>query len=58
MKTKKITQLLTLAFCAIAFAFVTSCEGPQGPAGPAGTNGTDGTDGTSGSDGTTVLTAI
>ena len=52
MKTKKITQLLTLAFCAFAFAFVTSCEGPAGPAGPAGTNGTDGTDGTAGSDGT------
>ena len=49
MKTKKITQLLTLAFCAIAFAFVTSCEGPQGPA---GTNGTNGTDGIAGSDGT------
>lgn len=54
MKTKKITQLLTLAFCAIAFAFVTSCEGPAGPTGPAGAdgiNGTNGTDGTPGVDG-------
>ena len=51
MKTKKITQLLTLAFCAIAFAFVTSCEGPAGPAGTPGTAGTNGTDGTNGVDG-------
>ena len=50
MKTKKITQLLTLAFCAIAFAFVTSCEGPQGPAGLAGTDGTDGIAGSDGID--------
>lgn len=52
MKTKKITQLLTLAFCAIAFAFVTSCEGPMGPAGTNGTDGADGTNGTNGTDGT------
>jgi hypothetical protein len=52
MKTKKITQLLTLAFCAIAFAFVTSCEGPAGPAGPAGATGDTGATGATGSDGT------
>jgi len=51
MKTKKITRLLTLAFCAIAFAFVTSCEGPQGPAGADGTDGLPGSDGTPGVDG-------
>lgn len=51
MKTKKLTQLLTLAFCAVAFAFVTSCEGPQGPAGIAGADGTNGTNGTNGIDG-------
>ncbi len=51
MKTKRITQLLTLAFCTIAFAFVTSCEGPEGPAGLAGIDGVDGTDGTNGVDG-------
>lgn len=58
MKTNKFFQLLTLAICAIAFAFVTGCEGPAGPIGPDGadgtngTNGTDGTNGTNGSDGT------
>jgi hypothetical protein len=64
MKTNRLFQLLTMSICAIAFAFVTGCEGPEGPPGPAGpqgdqglqgpagtngTNGTDGTDGVSGS---------
>lgn len=51
MKTTKITKLLTLAFCAIAFAFATSCEGPQGPPGTSGTDGAAGSDGTNGVDG-------
>lgn len=52
MKTRKITQLLTLAFAALAFAFVTSCEGPAGPAGTNGTNGVDGIAGADGANGT------
>ena len=51
MKTNKIFQLLTLAICAVMFAFVTGCEGPQGevgPAGPAGPQGDKGDDGTQG----------
>jgi len=55
MKTNKIFQLLTLAICAVMFAFVTGCEGPAGPAGADGANGADGADGingTNGSDGT------
>lgn len=52
MKTKRLTQILTLAFAAIAFASVISCEGPAGPAGPAGADGKDGIDGTNGTDGT------
>lgn len=60
MKTNKIFQLLTLAICAVMFAFVTGCEGPQGEPGTDGadgangangTNGTNGTDGTDGVDG-------
>ena len=51
MKTNRLFQLLTLVMCAVAFAFVTSCEGPVGPAGPAGTNGTNGTDGLAGING-------
>ena len=50
MKTNNIFRLLTLAIAAIAFAFVTSCEGPQGPAGPAGADGTDGANGAPGAD--------
>lgn len=51
MKTNKFFQLLTLAICAVAFAFVTGCEGPEGPQGPAGANGADGADGVDGVDG-------
>ena len=51
MNKRRITQLLTLAFAAVAFAFVTSCEGPQGPAGTAGTDGTNGTNGSDGTNG-------
>jgi hypothetical protein len=57
MKTTRITQLLTLAFCALAFALISSCEGPAGPVGPAGTDGKDGingSDGTAGVDGDAV----
>ena len=32
MKTNNIFRLLTLALAAVAFAFITSCEGPAGPA--------------------------
>ena len=39
MKTNKFFQLLTLAICALAFAFVTGCEGPEGPQGPKGDKG-------------------
>ena len=51
MKTHKFFRFLTLAFCAIAFAFVTCCEGPEVPQGPAGADGADGTNGTNGTDG-------
>lgn len=51
MKTNKFLQFLTMAFCAVAFAFVTGCEGPEGPQGPAGTAGADGADGQDGADG-------
>lgn len=51
MKTNKFFQFLTLAICAVAFAFVTGCEGPEGPMGTAGTNGTNGTNGADGADG-------
>ena len=50
MKTNKFFQLLTLAICAVTFAFVTGCEGPAGPMGPAGADGTDGTNGINGVD--------
>ena len=50
MKTNNIFRLLTLALAAMAFAFVTSCEGPAGPAGPAGADGTNGADGAPGQD--------
>lgn len=52
MKTNKFFQLITLAICAVAFAFVTGCEGPQGPAGPAGPAGPQGDTGAKGDDGT------
>jgi len=51
MKTNNFFRLLTLALAAMAFAFVTSCEGPMGPAGADGTDGTNGTDGQDGVDG-------
>ena len=51
MKTNNIFRLLTLAMAAVAFAFVTSCEGPAGPAGDPGTNGTDGVAGADGANG-------
>jgi len=50
MKTNRILQYLSMASCAVMFAFVTGCEGPQGPAGADGTDGTDGTNGTNGAD--------
>lgn len=50
MRTNRILQFFTLMMCAIAFAFVTGCEGPTGPAGPNGTNGTDGLNGINGVD--------
>ena len=55
MKTNKFFQLLTLAICAVAFAFVTGCEGPTGPVGPkgdAGDTGATGPQGDKGDDGT------
>lgn len=69
MKTNNIFRLLTLALAAVAFAFVTACEGPQGEQGPAGPAGADGQDGTNGIDanetckqchneGTDVLNAV
>lgn len=48
MKTNKFFQLLTLALCAVAFAFVTGCEGPAGADGAMGPNGTNGTNGEDG----------
>jgi formate-dependent nitrite reductase cytochrome c552 subunit len=51
MKTNKFFQFLTLAMCAVTFAFVTGCEGPVGPVGPQGTAGADGANGTDGKDG-------
>ena len=51
MKTNKFFQLLTLAICAVAFAFVTGCEGPTGPMGPAGDKGDTGDTGAAGAKG-------
>lgn len=51
MKTNKFFQLMTLAICALAFAFVTGCEGPEGPIGPAGTKGDTGATGAAGAQG-------
>jgi formate-dependent nitrite reductase cytochrome c552 subunit len=51
MKTNKFFQLLTLAICAIAFAFVTGCEGPTGPVGPQGSAGAAGPAGPTGPEG-------
>ncbi|MCK5278296.1 MAG: hypothetical protein KAK04_07160 [Cyclobacteriaceae bacterium] len=51
MKTNKFFQLLTLAICAVAFAFVTGCEGPEGPVGPQGTKGDTGDTGAQGEKG-------
>ncbi|MEN8249585.1 MAG: hypothetical protein ABFS32_11680 [Bacteroidota bacterium] len=48
---RTITKLLVLAISAMAFAFVTSCEGPEGPAGADGTDGTNGVDGIDGQNG-------
>lgn len=52
MKTNKLLQFVTLFICAISFALITSCEGPQGPAGPAGPQGDTGAQGPAGEDGT------
>ena len=52
MKANRLFQFLTLATCAVAFAFVTSCEGPAGPAGPVGPAGATGAQGPQGNDGT------
>ena len=51
MKTNKFFQLLTLAICAVMFAFVTGCEGPTGPMGPAGDKGDTGDTGAAGAKG-------
>jgi hypothetical protein len=51
MKTNKFLQFLTMAFCAVAFAFVTGCEGPEGPVGPAGPQGEQGPAGPTGPEG-------
>jgi hypothetical protein len=40
-----------MSICAIAFAFVTGCEGPEGPPGPAGPQGPQGEQGPAGADG-------
>jgi len=48
MKTNKFFQLFTLAVCALAFAFVTGCEGPEGPVGPKGDTGDTGATGAQG----------
>jgi hypothetical protein len=53
MKANKLFQLLTLAICAVAFAFVTGCEGPEGPQGPAGAQGEQGAQGAQGPAGPT-----
>ena len=50
MKTNNIFRLMTLAIAAVAFAFVTSCEGPTGPVGPAGDTGPVGPEGPAGAD--------
>ena len=52
MKSNNFLQFLTLAICAILFAFVTGCEGPQGPVGPQGPAGPQGEQGPKGDDGT------
>ena len=48
MKTNRFLKFLTLAFCAVAFAFVTGCEGPEGPMGPKGDKGDTGDTGATG----------
>lgn len=51
MKTNRFLKFLTLAFCAVAFAFVTGCEGPEGPVGPKGDKGDTGDTGATGAAG-------
>ena len=51
MRTNKFFQILTMAICAVAFAFVTGCEGPEGPQGPKGDKGDQGDQGIQGDQG-------
>ncbi len=51
MKTDQFFKFLTLAICAVAFAFVTGCEGPEGPIGPKGDTGDTGPQGPAGPQG-------
>ncbi len=48
MRTNKFFQILTMAICAVAFAFVTGCEGPEGPQGIQGPQGPVGPQGDQG----------
>ena len=51
MRTNKFFQILTMAICAVAFAFVTGCEGPEGPQGIQGPQGPEGPQGEQGPQG-------
>ena len=51
MKNYKVSNVLTLVACAVAFAFITGCEGPAGEVGPKGDTGDSGTTGAPGAPG-------
>jgi mono/diheme cytochrome c family protein len=48
MENNKLSSIVTLATCAIAFIFVTGCDGPTGEIGPQGDMGDSGPTGASG----------
>ena len=48
MKYYKVSNVLTIAVCAVAFAFIAGCEGPTGEIGPKGDAGDSGPTGASG----------
>ena len=51
MKHSRFLKLFVIAIGVGAFAFMSSCKGPEGPQGPSGVNGIDGVDGTDGTPG-------
>ena len=51
MKNYKVSNVLTLVACVVAFSFITGCEGPAGEVGPKGDTGDSGTTGAPGAPG-------